>query len=246
MVRLRAVYLITDTGLTIYNQSFGATEQDQDMVGSLIVALTSFGREALGGALSGVGFGEGASMILEEGKHVIAIAIVVLDKDHKEKEEYTIRIQMQKFVRSFEEKYVDELDDPIFQKSSFSGVGSMVSSLFFRDKMSRIYNQRFASLNEYLKYPNTLLFEITERGEKLYSFYRDFPKFTELMKNIPKTEFDRLIENMEDKSTMVSFSDCLEWFGDGNAIQVFEIFKFLTGKGMFDAYNFERVVTSES
>ncbi|WP_455140195.1 hypothetical protein [Candidatus Hodarchaeum mangrovi] len=242
MVRLRAVYLITDTGLTIYNQSFGATEQDQDMVGSLIMALTSFGKEALGGALSDVGFGEGSSMILQEGKKgVIAIAIVVLDKEHKEKEEFTIRNQLYRFVQKFEETYSDELKDPIFQKSRFSGVGTMVSSEFFRDKMSRIYHQEFDSINQYLKFPSTLLFEITPRGEKIYSFYREFPQFLKILGDIPIEEFDRLLNNMEDKRSMVSFSDCLEWFGEEKASQILKVFQFLTSKGMFDVYNFERI-----
>ncbi len=56
MVRLKFVHIITDGGFTIYNQSFGATEQDQDMVGSLIVALRSFGKEAMGETLSSAGF----------------------------------------------------------------------------------------------------------------------------------------------------------------------------------------------
>ncbi|MHA1215256.1 MAG: hypothetical protein ACTSR2_02770 [Candidatus Hodarchaeales archaeon] len=247
MVRLKAVYLITDTGLTIYNQSFGATEQDQDMVGSLIMALTSFGKEALGGALSDVGFGKDASMILEEGKKgVIAIAIVVLDKEHKEKEEFTIRNQLYKFVQKFEEKFSEELKDPIFQKSSFSGVGTMVSSEFFRDKMSKIYGQDFASLHEYLKFPATLLFEMTPRGERIYSFYRDFPKFNKLLGDIPKERFDALVDNMIEKGSMVSLHDCLEWFGQEKAAQILDIMKYLTAKGMFDAYNFERIITSES
>ena len=57
MVRLKAVHIITEEGFTIYNQSFGATEQDQDMVGSLIMALTSFGKEAMGESLSSLAFG---------------------------------------------------------------------------------------------------------------------------------------------------------------------------------------------
>ena len=58
MARLKAVYLITDEGFTIYNQSFGATEQDQDMVGSLIMALTTFGKEIMSEtSLTGVEFG---------------------------------------------------------------------------------------------------------------------------------------------------------------------------------------------
>ncbi len=68
MVRLKAVYLITDEGFAIYNQSFGATEQDQDMVASLIMALTTFSKEVIRErSLSKVGFGAGeggADMIM--------------------------------------------------------------------------------------------------------------------------------------------------------------------------------------
>ncbi|MFX0014169.1 MAG: hypothetical protein ACFFB2_06740 [Promethearchaeota archaeon] len=242
MVRLKAVYLITEEGFVIYNQSFGVTEQDQDMVGSLLMALRSFGKEALGeGSLSKVDFGEGADMILESGNRIIAIAVVILDKEHKEREEYDIRKDLLKFVRRIEEIYVEELDDPIFQKSAFSGVGTQIYQHFFRDKMSRIHNNQFASLNEYLKYPTTLLFEITPRGGRLYNFYREFPKFTELIGDIQKEDFDELIVGMLDKNSMVSFKDCLDYFGEERMDRIFEVFKFLTNRGMFEAYNFERI-----
>jgi hypothetical protein len=242
MVRLKAVYLITDEGFTIYHQSFGATEQDQDMVGSLLMALRSFGKEALGeGSLSKVDFGEGADMILESGNRIIAIAVVVLDKEHKEQEEYAIRNDLLKFVKRIEEIYAEELDDPIFQKSSFSGVGTLISASFFRDKMSRIFRQQFASLNEYSKYPTTLLFEITTRGERLYSFYREFPKFIELVGDISKEDFDQFVFNMQEKNSMVSFKDCLERFGDEKGNRILELLKYLTKRGMFEAYNFERI-----
>jgi hypothetical protein len=242
MVRLKAVYLITDEGFSIYTQSFGATEQDQDMVGSLLMALRSFGKEALGeGSLSKVDFGEGADMILEAGQRVIAIAVVVLEKDAKEREEYNIRKDLLRFVRKFEDIYGEELDDPIFQKSSFSGVGTLISAYFFRDKMSRIFGDHFASLNEYIKYPSTLLFEITPRGGKLYAFYREFPKIIEIRGDIPQEKLDNLIEDMLDKNSMVSFNDCLERFGTDKSGKILELFKFLTERGMFEAYNFERI-----
>lgn len=242
MVRLKAVHLITDEGFSIYNQSFGATEQDQDMVASLLMALRSFGKEVLKeGSLSKVDFGEGADMIIEAGNRVIAIAVVVLDKEHREREEYDIRKQLLNFVKEIEVNYEEELGDPIFQKSSFSMVGTLLSAHFFRDKMSRIYRARFASLNEYLKYPTTLLFEITPRGGKLYSFYREFPKFNELVGDIPKEEIDQLIDSMQDKNSMVSFKDCLERFGEDKGGKILELFKFLATRGMFEAYNFERI-----
>lgn len=242
MVRLKAVYLITDEGFAIYTQSFGATDQDQDMIASLLMALKSFGKEVLReGSLSKVDFGEGADMILEAGQRVIAIAVVVLDKDNKEREEYNIRNDLLKFVRKFEDIYTEELDDPIFQKSSFSGVGTLISAYFFRDKMSRIYVDQFAGFNEYLKYPTTLLFEISPSGGKLYSFYREFPKITEILQNIPQERIDELIEDMLDKNSMVSFNDCLERFGPDKGEQILELFKFLTERGMFEAYNFERI-----
>jgi hypothetical protein len=247
MVRLKAVYLITDEGFTIYSQSFGATEQDQDMIGSLLMALRSFGMEAIGeGSLSKVDFGEGADMILEQGQRVIAIAIVVLEKDAKEREEYNIRNDLLKFVRKFEDIFIEELDDPIFQKSSFSGVGTLISAYFFRDKMSRIYVDQFAGLNEYIKYPTTLLFEITPRGGKLYSFYREFPKVIEMREEIPPESLDELIEDMLDKNSMVSFNDCLERFGVDKGEKILELFKFLTERGMFEAYNFERIAVDSS
>ncbi|UCE14802.1 MAG: hypothetical protein JSV04_06370 [Candidatus Heimdallarchaeota archaeon] len=248
MVRLKAVYIITEEGFVIYNQSFGVTEQDQDMVGSLLMALRSFGKEVLReGSLSKVDFGEGADMILEAGNRIIAIVVVVLDKDHKEREEYDIRNDLLKFVKRIEERYSEELDDPIFQKSSFSGIGTQIYQHFFRDKMSRIHNNQFASLNEYLNYPTTLLFEITPRGGKLYQFYREFPKFTDVIGDIQKEEFDNLVATMQDKNSMVSFKDCLDLFGEQRGDQILEIFKFLTNRGMFEAYNFERIaVESES
>jgi len=171
MVRLKAIYIITDDGFAIYNQSFGATEQDQDMVASLIAALTSFSKEAIGERLSSAGFGE-ADLILEQGNRLVAIVVAILDKEHKEREEYEIRRDLLRFVQRIEEMYTEELDDPIFQRNAFSEVGTMIFSYFFRDKMSRIYHQHFANINEYVRYPTTLLFEITTRGPKLYSFYR--------------------------------------------------------------------------
>ncbi len=247
MVRLKAVHISTEEGFTIYNQSFGATEQDQDMVGSLIMALTSFGKEAMGESLSSLAFGReeegtgGADMILESGDRIISIAIVVLDKEHKEREEYTIRNDLRKFTKEVERIYSEDLNDPIFQKSAFSGVGTLIFSIFFRDKMSRIYNQDFASLSEYTRFPTTLLFEITPRGPKLYSFYREYPGFREIMTGIPIEDFDQLIYNMQDTNSMVSFKDCLETFGIEKGNQVLNVFKFLTKRGMFEAYNFERI-----
>jgi len=240
MVRLKAVHIITDDGFTIYNQSFGATEQDQDMVGSLIAALTSFGKEAMGEKLSSAGFGE-ADLILESGSRIVAIVVAILDKEHKEREEFTIRRDLLKFVKRIEELYTEELNDPIFQKNAFSDVGTMIFAYFFRDKMSRIYHQYFANTNEYIRFPKTLLFEITLRGARLYTFYRGFPRFIELLGNIPIEIFDQLIYNMQDKNSMVSFQDCLERFGEDNSEGILELFKFLTKRGMFEAYNFERL-----
>ncbi|MFX0050219.1 MAG: hypothetical protein ACFE8U_02905 [Candidatus Hermodarchaeota archaeon] len=242
MVRLKAVYLITDDGFTIYSQLFGATEQDQDMVAALIMALTTFAKEIMSEtSLSAVDFGADTDMILEQGERVRAIAIVAFDKDSKERDEYNLRKQLYQFVNYIEKVYAEELTDPIFRKGAFSGVGTLISAEFFRDKMSRIYHQRFASLNEYLKYPTTLLFEITPRGEKLYSFYREFPKFSELMENISIEDFDQLVNNMQEKNSMVSFQDCLDRFGEEKGGTILSLFKYLTKKGMFDAYNFERI-----
>ncbi|MHA2292627.1 MAG: hypothetical protein ACXACK_10725 [Candidatus Hodarchaeales archaeon] len=248
MVRLKAVYLITDEGFSIYNQSFGATEQDQDMVASLIMALTTFSKEVIDQrSLSKVGFGGGeggADMIMEQGKRLIAIAVVVLDKEHKEREEYDIRKELLQFVREIEDIYDEELDNPIFRKSAFSGVGTLIFSYFFRDKMSRIYKDQFASFNEYSKYPTSLLFEISPQGGKIYSFYRGFPKFDELVGDISKDDFDLLIADMLDKYSMISFQDCLDRFGTERGEQILKLFKFLTTRGMFEAYNFERIATS--
>jgi hypothetical protein len=240
MVRLKAVHIITDDGFTIYNQSFGATEQDQDMVGSLIAALTSFSKEAIGENLSSAGFGE-ADLILESSTRLVAIVVAILDREHKEREEFTIRRDLLKFVKIIEDRYAEELEDPIFQKSAFSDVGTMIFSYFFRDKMSRIYHKQFASINEYIQYPKTLLFEITTRGAKLYTFYREYPKFTELLGDISKDEFDQLIYNMQDKNSMVSFQDCIDRFGESNSENILELFKYLTNRGMFDAFNVERI-----
>ena len=86
-----------------------------------------------------------------------------------------------------------------------------------------------------------MLFEITPRGGKLYSFYRGFPKIIEMKGNIPQEGLDNLIEDMLDKNSMVSFNDCLERFGTDKAEQILELFRFLTERGMFEAYNFERI-----
>jgi hypothetical protein len=241
MVRLKAVHLITDEGFSIYNQSFGATEQDQDMVASLIMALTTFSQEIMSEtSLSGVDFGE-ADMILEQGSRVKAIAVVVFDRDNKERDEYRIRTDLFEFVKEIESRYEEELNDPIFRKGSFSGVGTLISAKFFRDKMSRIYQDEFASLNEYLKYPSTLLFEITPRSEKLYLFYREYSVFNKIRGDIAKEDFDGVIQRMHDKNSMISFKDCLESFGEEKGGQILELFMFLTKKGMFEAYNFERM-----
>jgi len=39
---------------------------------------------------------------------------------------------------------------------------------------------------------------------------------------------------------MISFQDCVERFGENNGSEIFEILKYLTRKGVFEAYNFER------
>lgn len=247
MVRLKAVYFITDEGFTIYNQSFGSTEQDQDMVGSLILALQTFGKEVMSeNTLQTVGFGgdedsEGTRMILEQGERVNAIVSVVLDKDNQEREEYTLRNQLKNILREIESAYETELADPIFRKNAFLGLETLVNSRFFRDKMSRIYQQDYASLSEYLKYPRSLLFELTTRGSKAYVFYRDFDGFRQKLGNTPIEELDKLIDYLEDRSSMISFQDCLERFGEQKSTEIFDYMKYLTQKGVFDAYNFERV-----
>ena len=247
MVRLKAVYFITDEGFTIYNQSFGSTEQDQDMVGSLILALQTFGKEVMSeNTLQTVGFGgtedtEGTRMILEQGGRVNAIAFVVLDKDSAEREEYTLRKQLRDILLEIEGVYAEELSDPIFRKNVYVGLDTLINSRFFRDKMSRIYQHKYASLSEYMKYPTSLLFELTPRGRKTYIFYRDFPEFKSKLINTSIDELDELIEYLEDRSSMISFQDCLERFGEPKSSEIFSYMKYLAQKGVFDAYNFERV-----
>jgi hypothetical protein len=247
MVRLKAVYFITDEGFTIYNQSFGSTEQDQDMVGSLILALQTFGKEVMSeNTLQTVGFGggedtEGTRMILEQGKKVNAITFVVLDKDSAEREEYTLRKQLRDILDEIESVYGKELSDPIFRKNAFLGLETLINSRFFRDKMSRIYQQQYASLNEYLKYPRSLLFELTPRGRKTYAFYRDFSELRTLLTSTSIDELDELIDFLDERSSMISFQDCLDRFGEPKSNEVFNYMKYLAQKGVFDAYNFERV-----
>ncbi len=251
MVRLKAVYFITDEGFNIYSQSFGATDQDEDMVGSLILALQTFGKEVMAeNSLQTVGFGgggedgkntEGSQMILEQGNRVNAIAFVILDKDSAEREEYELRKGLLKIVRDVEELYAEELTNPIFQKSAFTGLETLINTSFFRDKMSRIYHNSYASFGEYLKYPTSLLFELTSRGDRTYTFYRDFPEFTKLYKKVVIEKIDELIAHLQERSSMISFQDCLERFGEGSGLEIFEILKYLTRKGVFDAYNFERL-----
>jgi hypothetical protein len=247
MVRLKAVYFITDEGFTIYNQSFGSTEQDQDMVGSLILALQTFGKEVMSeNTLQTVGFGggedtEGTRMILEQGKRVNAITFVVLDKDSAEREEYTLRKQLRDILGEIETMYGKELSDPIFRKNAFLGLETLINSRFFRDKMSRIYQQQYASLGEYLKYPTSLLFELTPRGRRTYSFYRDFPELRKKLTSTTIEELDELIGFLEERSSMISFQDCLDRFGAPKSNEIFDYMKYLAQKGVFDAYNFERV-----
>jgi len=107
--------------------------------------------------------------------------------------------------------------------------------------MPGINHKNFANTNEYIRFPKTLLFEITLRGARLYTFYRGFPRFIELLGNVPVETFDQLIYNMQDKNSMVSFQDCLERFGEENGEGILDMFKFLTKRGLFEAYNFERL-----
>jgi hypothetical protein len=254
MVRLKAVYFITDEGFNIYNQSFESTDQDQDMVSSLILALQTFGKEVMSeNVLQTVGFRgiqdendegkdvEGTRMILEQGNKVFAVCFGVLDKDNEERDEYTLRGQLRDIIKEIENKYSEELKDPIFRKNVFTGLETLINTRFFRDKMSRIYQQQYASLNEYLKYPRSLLFELTARGIKTYSFYRDYPEVKQKMKIIAVEELDQLVEEIEDRGSMISFQDCIERFGANRSAEIFEILKLLTRKGVFEAYNFERV-----
>jgi hypothetical protein len=251
MVRLKGVYFITDEGFTIYSQSFGATDRDEDMVGSLILALQTFGKEVMSeNSLQTVGFGgtseggrdtEGTRMILEQGDRVNAIAFVILDKDSAEREEYNLRKDLLNIVKAVEDSFSDELSDPIFRRGAFTGLETLINTSFFRDKMSRIYQESYASLSEYLKYPTSLLFELTSRGDRTYTFYRDFPKFQKMLRKIVLEKIDELIIYQQERSSMVSFQDCLERFGVENGPEIFEILKYLTRKGVFDAYNFERI-----
>ncbi|MHA1541762.1 MAG: hypothetical protein ACTSQH_02160 [Candidatus Hodarchaeales archaeon] len=251
MVRLKGVYFITDEGFTIYSQSFGATDRDEDMVGSLILALQTFGKEVMSeNSLQTVGFGgtseggrdtEGTRMILEQGDRVNAIAFVILDKDSAEREEYELRKGLLDIVKQIEITFSEELKDPIFRRGAFTGLETLINTRFFRDKMSRIYQGTYASLSEYLKYPTSLLFELTARGDRTYTFYRDFPKFKEKLRKIVLEKIDELITYQQERSSMVSFQDCLERFGVENGSEIFDILKFLTRKGVFDAYGFERI-----
>jgi len=248
MVRLKAVYFITDEGFNIYNQSFESTDQDQDMVSSLILALQTFGKEVMSeNVLQTVGFKdgdkdtEGTRMILEQGDRVNAICFVVLDKENAEREEYTLRKQLLQIVKEVEELFAEELKDPIFRKNAFSGLETLINTRFFRDKMSRIYKEQYASLNEYLKYPRSLLFELTPRGIRTYTFYRGYPEIEKRMKIISVEEFDQLIEDIEERGSMISFQDCIDRFGSDRSGDIFELLKLLTRKGVFEAYNFERV-----
>ena len=251
MVRLKGVYFITDEGFTIYSQSFGATDRDEDMVGSLILALQTFGKEVMSeNSLQTVGFGgtseggkdtEGTRMILEQGDRVNAIAFVILDKDSAEREEYELRKGLLDIVKQVEITFSEELKDPIFRRGVFTGLETLINTRFFRDKMSRIYQGTYASLSEYLKYPTSLLFELTARGDRTYTFYRDFPKFKEKLRKIVLEKIDELITYQQERTSMVSFQDCLERFGVENGSEIFDILKFLTRKGVFDAYSFERI-----
>ena len=251
MVRLKGVYFITDEGFTIYSQSFGATDRDEDMVGSLILALQTFGKEVMSeNSLQTVGFGgtseggrdtEGTRMILEQGDRVNAIAFVILDKDSAEREEYELRKGLLDIVKQVEITFSEELKDPIFRRGAFTGLETLINTRFFRDKMSRIYQGTYASLSEYLKYPTSLLFELTARGDRTYTFYRDFPKFKEKLRKIVLEKIDELITYQQERTSMVSFQDCLERFGVENGSEIFDILKFLTRKGVFDAYSFERI-----
>ncbi|PWI48964.1 hypothetical protein CEE45_04335 [Candidatus Heimdallarchaeota archaeon B3_Heim] len=254
MVLLKAVYFITDEGFNIYSQSFESTDRDQDMVSSLILALQTFGKEVMSeNVLQTVGFRgaqdednegkdiEGTRMILEQGDRVNAICFGILDKDNTERDEYKLRGQLRVIIKEVEGQYAEELKDPIFRKNAFTGLETLINTRFFRDKMSRIYKQQYASLNEYLKYPRSLLFELTPRGIKTYNFYRDFPEVQQKMKIIAVEELDGLIDDIEERSSMISFQDCIERFGTDRSGEVFELLKLLTRKGVFDAYNFERV-----
>ena len=250
MVRLKAVYFITDEGFNIYNQSFESTDQDQDMVSSLILALQTFGKEVMSeNVLQTVGFkgdgegedSEGTRMILEQGVRVNAICFGVLDKDNEERDEYKLRGQLRVIIKEVEEKYAEQLKDPIFRKNAFTGLETLINTRFFRDKMSRIYKEQYATLNEYLKYPRSLLFELTVRGMKTYNFYRDFPEVMQKMEEIAVEELDELIEDIEDRGSMISFQDCIERFGTERSKAIFELLRLLARKGVFEAYNFERV-----
>jgi hypothetical protein len=251
MVRLKAVYFLTDEGFNIYSQSFDTTKADEDMVGALIQALQTFGKEVMSeNSLQTVGFGggseggrdtEGTRMILEQGDRVNAIAFVVLDKDSAEREEYELRKDLLKVVKEVQETFSEELGDPIFRKGAFTGLETLINTSFFRDKMSRIYHNYYASLSEYLKYPTSLLFELTARGDRTYSFYRDFPEFKKMLKNINVDKIDDLIIYQQERSSMISFQDCLERFGEENGSEILQILKYMTRKGIFDAYNFERI-----
>jgi hypothetical protein len=243
MIRLQAVYIITNEGFLIYGQTFGISEKDQDMVASLMTALRSFGEEIIERDIDKIAFEGGADMILVKGNRIQAIVMVLFDQENKELEELQMKGQLTEFINEIEEIYMEELEDPIFKRGSFSRVGTLISTRFFRDKMSRIHGNQFANINEYIKYPTTLLFEITPHSEKLYSFYRKYPQFVALLKEISWEECDKLILSMQQKNSMVSFKECLDHFGPNAGKHIFEIMKFLTKKGILDAYHFERITT---
>ena len=78
-------------------------------------------------------------------------------------------------------------------------------------------------------------------GRKTYSFYRDFPELRKKLASTTIDELDDLIEFLEERSSMISFQDCLDRFGAPKSNEIFNYMKYLAQKGVFDAYNFERV-----
>ncbi|MFX0210200.1 MAG: hypothetical protein ACFFDT_29735, partial [Candidatus Hodarchaeota archaeon] len=144
MVRIKALYLIRkEDGLAIFYKPFGVVKHDQDRIASLLSAFGKFGKETFGeeAHLSQVVFqkiDQDIGIIMERGEILTAALVLSTPSQYIQKQEATIRGQLQEFLTNVEEQYSNALFDPILQKNAFRGVENLAFKHFYYDKLSPI------------------------------------------------------------------------------------------------------------
>lgn len=240
---INAIHLITKEGFCIYTQSFDKHGQDQDIVASLIAALSSFNADTFDSLPPS--WGDDKIMISESGSQITAL--LFLNKQPKvQLDEAKWRKKLKQFIQQFETIYAEELSAPLSRKTAFH-VGHMIISRFLRNKMLSI-NQEFLqrdfweTFNELVSYPLLFYFEILPQRRKQYNLIKKNKRFNTLLGNHFSIEiWDRVVEEMIIYNFRVSFDYLMAQFnleatGEKLLVKLLTILQFLIQYEIFNAY----------